>query len=462
MTIAEPETATLLELPLLTHRGTHTTRAHQTVHGVDGAPLASLSLAPDLLLGQALAAQRRAAPLPAPERAARLAEAADRFLDDTLGGLTFRDHLALVRRVSGHNAPLTEELSRAVATAVAAAPARADRARPVGSLGSWRQAAAGPGSGVWTRRGETLAAVLSGNTPTIQNGWLQALALGYRVAVRPSRREPFTAHRVVAALRAAGFQPTDAVCLPTGHAGAETLLRRADLGLVWGGDDVLARYGAEPTIRVGGPGRAKTLVTRGHHTPRTVASIAEAVTALSGAACVNTSAVLVEGDHAALAAELAAALTEAAAGRQTTDRHLGPRVAEATAEALLGQLRRAGAHFEIPLDRIATPHPEGGVVLGPAVLTVADAHHPLVGGELPFPCVTVAPWAPADGIAPLRGSLVVTAHTEDDALVEALLHEPTVGNVHLGAPTSHGGPELPHEGYPGTFLMRDKAVVAAR
>ncbi|MFE3021760.1 aldehyde dehydrogenase family protein [Streptomyces sp. NPDC059256] len=452
----------LVSLPLLTHRGEHTTRAREVLYGVDGRPLASLSLAPDLLVSQGLQALARAEPLPADERAERLAEASRRFLDDDLGGLSFEEHLVYVNRASGHNARLTEELSRAVAVAIAQAPARADRARPNGSVRSWQEAADGAGSGVWTRRGETVAAVLSGNAPTIQNGWLQALALGYRVAVRPSRREPFTARRVVLALRAAGFPDTSALYLPTTHGGVPTLLRRADLGFVYGGADVAARYGSTSTIKVGGPGRSKTLVTREHLTPAVLDAVADSVAALSGAACVNTTAVLVEGDHRRFARELADVLRGRAGERQTTGQHLGPRVTRESADELLGHLERSASHAlaEIPLKEVATPHPDGGVVLGPAVFAVDDPRDRLLGTELPFPCVFVAPWTAADGVGPLRNSLVVNAITGDAELVGALLRAPSVGNVHVNVPTVHSDGNLPHEDYIGDFLMRNKAVVS--
>ncbi|MFI1018372.1 aldehyde dehydrogenase family protein [Streptomyces sp. NPDC020965] len=452
----------IVELPLLTHRGTHSTRARETLYGIDGGPVASLSLSPDLLISQSLIAQKRAAPLSPDERAERLSEASRRFLDDVLGGLSFTEHCAYVNRVSGHNVPLTEALSRAVAVAIAEAPVRADRARPTGSLRSWEEARDGAGSGVWTRRGETLAAVLSGNAPTIQNGWLQALALGYRVAVRPSRREPFTAYRVVHALRAAGFPDTAAVYLPTAHQGVSTLLGRADLGLAYGGADLASTYGSSPQIKVGGPGRSKTLVTQDRVSSTTLSSVAESVTALSGAACVNTTAVLVEGDHEQFARDLAGVLRDLTGARQTTDRHLGPRVPRESADALIGYLTRSASHAraEIPLQEVATPHPDGGVVLGPAVFSVPDPYDRLIGTELPFPCVWVAPWTKADGVGPFRESLVVNAITQDADLIGALLREPGVGNVHINAPTVHSDGNLPHEGYVGDFLMRNKAVVS--
>jgi acyl-CoA reductase-like NAD-dependent aldehyde dehydrogenase len=457
-----PGPGTVVELPLLTVEGRQHTRTRESVAGVDGRPAASLSLAPELLVARSLARQARAQPLPLEHRERSLREAAERFLEDTLGGLTFEQHLARVSRVCGHNPPLTAHLSEQVASGLAQAPERADQARPRGSVRSWEEVGDGSGSGVWTRRGQTLGAVLSGNAPTVQNGWLQALALGYRVLVRPSRREPFTAHRVVLALRAAGFRGVDAVCLPTTRAVAGSVLRRSDLGLTYGGDDVKAAYGDDPRVKVGGPGRSKTLVTRERLGAGTAASVADAVSALSGTACVNTSAVLVEGDHLAFARELADELRERTGhGRlQRTDRHLGPRVSAATASALLGGLRRGRAGRPVtPWDQVATDHPGGGVVLGPAVLTVDSPQDPLLRSELPFPCVWVAPWHPEEGITALRDSLVVNAITEDDGLVGALLAEPTIRNVHRDAPTVHGGALLPHEDYMGGFLMENKAVV---
>ena len=57
-----------------------------------------------------------------------------------------------------------------------------------------------------------------------QAAWPQALALGYRVAVRPSRREPFTGHRLVHALRQSGFRDHDVMFLPTDYAGADVVV----------------------------------------------------------------------------------------------------------------------------------------------------------------------------------------------------------------------------------------------
>lgn len=101
----------------------------------------------------------------------------------------------------------------------------------------------------------------AGNGPGVHGLWPQALALGYRVAVRPSRREPLTAHRLVTALRQAGFRAEDAAYLPTDHHGADEIIRSADIAMVYGGQAVVDKYAHDPAVLVNGPGRAKILIT---------------------------------------------------------------------------------------------------------------------------------------------------------------------------------------------------------
>ncbi|NEA04199.1 aldehyde dehydrogenase family protein, partial [Streptomyces sp. SID10116] len=135
--------------------------------------------------------------------------------------------------------------------------------------------------------------------------WPEALALGFRVAVRPSRREPFTPHRLVSALRLAGFGNDEIALLPTDHAGADAVLRGADLGLVYGGEDVVRKYGADPTVLLQGPGRSKVLLTADVDWRDHLDTIVDSVAGRGGTGCVNATAVLVEGDPTPLCEALA-------------------------------------------------------------------------------------------------------------------------------------------------------------
>jgi hypothetical protein len=98
---------------------------------------------------------------------------------------------------------------------------------------------------------------------------------------------------------------------------------------------------------------------------------------------------------------------------------------------------------------------DGGLtVLRPSVLRVDRGDHPALRMELPFPCICVAPWRPADGIAPLTDSLAVHLVGDADRFEDELLDEPSIRTVVSGEPTvAWSDPLLPHDGYLSHFLM---------
>ena len=229
------------------------------------------------------------------QRMAALGRAAEIFRTRRLGGLDFDSYVALTQRISGLPMNVARAGADAVADALATAADAIRPAQPAGATDDWRTA--GPdGGAVWTRRGDVLAVHAPGNAPGVHGLWPQALALGYRVAVRPSRREPLTAHRLVIALRQAGFRNEDALYLPTDYAGADELIGAADLSMVYGGQDVAARYAADPTVLVNGPGRTKILITAEHDWRDYLDELVDSIANLGGMACVNATAVLYEGD----------------------------------------------------------------------------------------------------------------------------------------------------------------------
>ena len=128
-------------------------------------------------------------------------------------------------------------------------------------------------------------------------------------------------------------------------------------------------------------------------------------------------------------------------------------------EALL--LRHAdGATPWLGGDGIVDDLGDGSAVLRPAVFQVDRPDAPQTSVELGFPCVWVAPWSHADGIGPLRQTLVLTAITDDEQLIERLVNEPSISNVYVGNhPTYWMHVDVPHDGYLAEFLMRTKAVI---
>ncbi|GLZ36593.1 aldehyde dehydrogenase family protein [Actinokineospora sp. NBRC 105648] len=452
----------LIDLPALGPSGPYRAYNRRVVPDVTGAPFAELSMAPRLFVDRALAALRSAPAMPLPARVAALTEASRVFLHDNVSGMSFEDYAGAVSRVSGVPVSVVRRAGAEIANAAVKAESSAYGARPVGAAADWRDTATLAGRGVWTRRGEVFAVHAAGNHPAPHALWLEALALGYRVAVRPSRREPFTPYRLVSALRAAGFGDDRVVLLPTDHGGADVILAGADLGLVYGGDEVVAKYAGDTTVRTQGPGRSKILVTASADWRDHLDLIVDSVAAHAGVACLNTTTVLVQGDPGPLAAAIAERLAALPSLPPQDDRAVLPVTTAEAAEALERYLRAQAGEGKAWLGGagIVDELGDGSAVLRPSVYQLDAAPRGGRGVELPFPCVWVAPWSPADGLAPLRETLVLTVLTDDESLVDRLLVEPSISNVYLGDhPTHWLEPGVPHDGYLGEFLMRGKTVI---
>lgn len=449
----------MLALDALGAGGEYRTRQREVIATTAGVAVAELCLVPPLYVSRTLAAQRKVIPLPADRREAALSDAADVFADGVIAGLDFESYVCLVSRISGLPIAVARAAARGVADAVRRAFDAVRPARPVGAELDWRRERTRAGAAVWVRRGELFAVHAAGNGPGVHGLWPQALALGYRVAVRPSRREPLTAHRLVYALREAGFRAEDAAYLPTDHAGAGEIIRSADFALVYGGQPVVDKYAGDPTVIVNGPGRAKIVITADRDWRDYLDVIVDSIANLGGMACVNTTAVVYEGDPAPLARAIAERLATIEPLPTDDERAILPTQPRDKAQALADYLaaKAAGTTALLGADQVVAAVGDGYAALRPAVHLMTRPDCDRLNVELPFPCVWVSSWSRDDGMEPLRRSLVVTAITGDEELVDRLLAEPTIGNVYCGRrPTYYTAPGIPHDGFLADALMRNK------
>jgi acyl-CoA reductase-like NAD-dependent aldehyde dehydrogenase len=452
----------LLRVDALGPNGAYQTRNREVVTSTAGVAVVDLSIAPPLYVSRTISTQRDTRPLPAEQREAALAKAADAFATGVIAGLDFDTYVELASRISGVPIAVTRSGARGVADGVASAFGVVQLARPTGAVLDWRDERTRDGAAVWVRRGEVFAVLASGNGPGVHGLWPQALALGYRVAVRPSRREPLTAHRLVHALREAGFRPQDAVYLPTDHRGADEIMRSADLAMVYGSQDVVDLYANDPTVLVNGPGRAKILITADQDWRDYLDVITHSIANLGGIACVNTTAVLYEGDPTPLAQAIGERLSAIPVLPTEDERAILPtqNIDQATALAAYLAAVAAGTTPVLGADQVVAALTDGCAALRPAVHLMAKPDVAKLNIELPFPCVWVSPWSRSDGLDPLRHSLVINAITNDEDLIDDLLNDSTIANVYRGHhPTYYGEPEIPHDGFLPDFLMRNKGFI---
>ncbi|MFA4082237.1 aldehyde dehydrogenase family protein [Mycobacteroides salmoniphilum] len=452
----------MITLDALGPSGEYRTRTHEVITEVTGAPVAELSIVPPLYVSRSIRAQRNVGALPADRLDAALTEAAEIFGTAEIGGMGFEQYVDVVSRVSGLPIAIARSSARGVAEAVRRAADSVTPARPLGAALDWRDERTRQGSAVWVRRGEVLAVHASGNSPGVHGAWAQALALGYRVAIRPSRREPFTGHRLVNALRQAGFRSEDALYLPTDHAGAAEIITAADLAIVYGGQDVVDAYAHDPTVMVNGPGRSKILITVERDWRDYLDVIVESISGQGGMACTNATAVLYEGDPRPLAEAIAARLATIVP-RPIGDERAALPVQSLDAARRLAEYLAVKSRGATPLlgaDQVVADLGDGSAALRPAVHLLERPDIDTLNTELAFPCVWITPWSRADGLVPLRDSLVINAITDDEALIDDLFNETTVANVYSGRHlTSYAAPDVPHDGFLADFLMRTKGVI---
>jgi acyl-CoA reductase-like NAD-dependent aldehyde dehydrogenase len=454
-------TGDLVDLATLGPDGEYRTRNREIIKDTSGVPVAELSVVPRLFIYRSIDAQRKLGPLQAAEREGALTRAADVFVSSTIAGLDFDSYVALTCRVSGLPIAAARAGAHAVAESLTTACDAVRPARPVGASPDWREVNTAGGA-VWARRGEVLAVHAPGNAPGVHGLWPQALALGYRVAIRPSRREPFTAHRLIHALRQTGFRAGDALYLPTDHTVADDVIQAADLAMIYGGQHIVDRYAQDPRVLTNGPGRTKILITAECDWRDYLDVIVDSIANLGGMACVNATAVLYEGDAAPLAHAIAERLSTIAPLPNTDERAVLPTTSIDAARALADHLavRAAGTVAVLGADQVVADLGGGFAALRPTVHLLATPDPTKLNVELPFPCVWISPWSRADGIAPLRNSLVLNVITTHDELVDELLNEPTVTNVYRGRhATHHTAAHIPHEGFLADFLMRNKGFI---
>ncbi|WP_433603101.1 aldehyde dehydrogenase family protein [Nocardia sp. CA-135953] len=451
-----------IQIDALGPDGPYRAHARKPLTTVSGDQIGEISQVPPLYVRRTMAAMRRAPIMPATERSRALLRAADLFLHGVIDGLDLVDYTRLVSVTSGVPLAVVHQAVHWVADVLREQPATVELAMPRGAVRDWHDEQTSAGSAVWTRKGDLFAVHAAGNTPAVHGLWPEALTLGYKVAVRPSTREPFTAFRLVSALRAAGFPPDVVTLLPTDYAAADVILAEADFAIVYGGDDVVDKYGTNPRVLTQGPGRSKILVTSDVDWRDHVELIADSVSHLGGTACTCTTAVLVEGDPAPLARALAEVLDRIPslpADDPAAILTVQPTDAVVAIDAYLHKVA-GDAHPILGGDTIVDELDTGGAVLRPSVHLVADSAAAQLDVELPFPCVWVGPWSASDGVAPLKNSLVLTAMTQRRQLIEALLDEPTITNLYLGDnPTTWLRPGVPHDSYLAEFLMRTKGMI---
>ncbi|MFJ2768659.1 hypothetical protein [Streptomyces sp. NPDC087300] len=251
---------------------------------------------------------------------------------------------------------------------------------------------------------------LPGNTFTCLESVLAQAERSTGVWVRPSRREPLAAARLIGAMLAAGWPPELIGFYPGEQRVLHGLIRLTDRQIVYGGAGLARSVRALDSLTLHGPGRGCALVPADLPVAEAVEWLLPLIAADSGRFCSNVRTVVcvdapdgARQDPEPLATALAAAL-DAIHHPHTDVRDAWPFVAfrePGAVEMIQGVVRDRLR----PGDRILTRRPPalvGGTydVYARPQLALLDGHfthpdaHPLIGHEVPFPFAAVLGAAP--------------------------------------------------------------------
>ncbi len=308
-----------------------------------------------------------------------------------------------------------------------------------------------------------LGAVLPSNSPGVHSLWIPAIPLKVPLVLKPGREEPWTPYRIAQAFIAAGCAPEAFSFYPTEHAGANEILFRCGRSLLFGGGATVAPWRTEPHVEIHGPGRSKIIIDK-EYSPQWenyLELIVESVARNGGRACINASGVWVASHGEQIASALAERLAHIEPKPLTHPEAklaawANPQNAYRISSFIERQLKQNGAIEFTTGERVVEL--DGCTFLRPTVIWCQELEHPLANTEFPFPFVSVVEVPQTQLADTIGATLVASAMTEDAALIQALLENPLVERLNIGAiPTTQISWDSPHEGNLFEFLYRQRA-----
>ena len=318
---------------------------------------------------------------------------------------------------------------------------------------------------------ESLGVVLPSNSPAVHALWTPAVALKTPLVLKPGASEPWTPYRLIEAFARAGVPREAFGYYPTDHAGAGVILEQTGRGMMFGDVSSVGAWKDDPRVELHGPGYSKVVIGEDcaddweKHLDVIAASIADN----GGRSCVNASGVWVTRHAEEIAEALAERLSKIVPrAEDDPDALLAPfadaSVAERIDNMVEGALSEPGARDVTAARRGAErlARREGCAYLLPTVVRCETVEHPLANREFLFPFASVVEVKQDDIPEALGPSLVVTAVTEDAALIRRLAQSPLVGRLNVGpVPTNFVRWDQPHEGNLFEHLYRQRAFQMA-
>lgn len=323
-------------------------------------------------------------------------------------------------------------------------------------------------SGVyWIPKGKVLAVNAPGNNPMVHKAWIEALAVGYKILLRPSLKEPFTPYRLMKCMLQAGVSPEMLAFIPGDHSIVREMLENADLTLLFGGKSVIEQHRMNGRVITRGPGYSKVYWDgdAAYGMVQSVEVITHSVADDGGMKCTNASGILLENEKNGALDEIAHQLTKlSAGGLQDPEGRLPifPLDTAAKMQDYMGQIMEQSdlAWTNRRPDELILDFGDGTAALLPLAFRVNRMNQALLDMELPFPCSWI--YAPGEEEKQhiINNTLALTLITDSMELIRKAVAEPSVKKVVVGnRPPWKTYDFIPHDGFMTDHLFITKGVI---
>jgi Aldehyde dehydrogenase family len=303
---------------------------------------------------------------------------------------------------------------------------------------------------------DSLGVVLPNNSPGVHSLWIPAFALKIPLVLKPGSAEPWTPYRIIQALMKAGAPARAFSFYPTDHAGAGEILTNCQRSIMFGDISTVGAWENDPRVEIHGPGYSKIIIGEDcvDEWPAYLDLIVASILENGGRSCVNASAVWIPRHSVELSEALAERLAQ-----------VGPRAADDEA-AQLAPFADAGVASRISkiIDQGLSEDGARDVTEGfrqdkrlvnwngcsyllPTIIHCSGPEHALANREFLFPFASVVQVNADEIIEKLGPTLVVSAITRDQDLIQRLISSPKVDRLNIGpVQTNHVNWDQPHEG----------------
>jgi len=321
----------------------------------------------------------------------------------------------------------------------------------------------------WIPTGKNLLVVTPSNHPAVNILWAIACAMGYPITIRPSLDDPFTPLRIISALIHAGIPAENFSFYPTHHEAVDDLVALHDRCMIFGGPQLVKKYGNLRSCKVYGPGRSVMIVADDFCDDfDTVVDLAVvSMMKDGGRGCINLSTIICEKNGAEIARRIAEKIVplklycplDSRAQLGAFKYREAALAINAQIDTLLGNDRECTAEIR-KSPRLVEE--KGATFLLPTVVycTGKSKQSTLFGKEYPFPFITVIEQHEEDQIvAAAAGGLAVTLLSNNPTLYNKILFSPDIAKLYHGYfATTDIDFQDPHEGLISDFLFTTKAL----